>query len=58
VLGGSHEASPKIGAQAGFEVDFPAVLRGTVQRNAVLQTVRAKHGFADTLKTSLMRRLP
>lgn len=26
VLGGSHEASPRIGGQAGFEVDFPAVL--------------------------------
>lgn len=26
LLGGSHVASPKIGGQVGFEVDFPAIL--------------------------------
>ncbi len=33
VLGGSHEASPKIGAQAGFEVDFPAALRRSAAKH-------------------------
>jgi len=27
ILGGGHEASPRIGGQMGFEVDFPTVLR-------------------------------
>jgi hypothetical protein len=29
LLGGSHVASPKIGGQLGFEVDFPAVLHSS-----------------------------
>lgn len=31
VLGGGHEASPRIGGQAGFEVDFPAVLHSSAR---------------------------
>lgn len=37
VLGGSHEASPKVGAQAGFEVDFPAVLRSSAAGHLLLK---------------------
>ena len=45
VLGGGHEASPKIGGQVGFEVGFPAVLHRPA----------ASRAAADSLKTNLMQ---
>jgi hypothetical protein len=36
VLGGSHAASPKVGGQIGFEVDFPAILHSSSPDQAAL----------------------
>jgi len=36
LLGGSHIASPQIGGQVGFEVDFPAVLHRSAGNQALL----------------------
>jgi Putative MetA-pathway of phenol degradation len=48
VLGGAHVASPKIGGQVGFEVDFPAVLHRSADKSA----------FNQITSTSLQWRSP
>ncbi|MGB6975747.1 MAG: transporter [Terracidiphilus sp.] len=39
-LGGSHVASPKIGAQAGFEVDFPNFLHPSAARQNSIKPLK------------------
>jgi len=54
LLGGKYEASPRVGGQIGFAVDFPAVFRGSHSRD------NASSGFTTDIleSTSLKRSYP
>jgi Putative MetA-pathway of phenol degradation len=55
VLGGKYEASPRIGGQVGFAVDFPAVFH----RSALNETSPGNSGIDPSAKsTSSQRRSP